>query len=171
MLFHLNLYKNLPHDDVEDVVVGLPITELPFYPKLRYLAKYMYGYIIKGEFMNNKKMLALIAVVEEKQKGISKIVEELKSIIKLEIENESLSDEEIQTKKKEAKEIIKSYIKENGNILNEVNQKNLFSLLLDVNYKKESMSHFLRDLNIKYNYLPALDNETWSRLEIGDVDG
>ena len=117
--------------------------------------------------MNNKKMLALIAVVEEKQKGISKIIEELK----LEIENESLSEEEIQVKKKEAKEIIKSYIKDNGNILNEVNQKNLFSLLLDVNYKKESMSHFLRDLNIKYNYLPALDNETWSRLEIGDVDG
>ncbi|ELC8404035.1 hypothetical protein QYB72_001141 [Clostridium perfringens] len=50
--------------------------------------------------MSKKKMLALIAVVEEKQKGISKIIEELKSIIKLEIENESLSDEEIQTKKK-----------------------------------------------------------------------
>ena len=169
MLFHLNLYKNLPHDDVEDVVVGLPITELPFYPKWRYLENIRTD--IKGEFMNNKKMLALIAVVEEKQKGISKIIEELKSIIKLEIENESLSEEEIQVKKKEAKEIIKSYIKDNGNILNEVNQKNLFSLLLDVNYKKESMSHFLRDLNIKYNYLPALDNETWSRLVIGDVDG
>ncbi|MFH5951827.1 hypothetical protein ACHM17_12565 [Clostridium perfringens] len=121
--------------------------------------------------MNNKKMLALIAVVEEKQKGISKIIEELKSIIKLEIENESLSEEEIQVKKKEAKEIIKSYIKDNGNILGESEQKNLFSLLLDVNYKKESMSHFLRDLNIKYNYLPALDNEAWSRLVIGDVDG
>ena len=119
--------------------------------------------------MNKKKMLALIAVSEEKMKGISKTIEELKSIVKLEIENESLSEEEIQVKKNEARKLIKSYIKNNGNILGEAEQKNLFSLLLDVNYKKESMSHFLRDLNIKYNYLPALDNESWSRLVIGDV--
>ena len=168
MLSHLSL--NLPCDDTEDGSRSTNYGITFYYSKLRYLAKYKNGYI-KGEFMNNKKMLALIAVVEEKQKGISKIVEELKSIIKLEIENESLSEEEIQVKKKEAKEIIKSYIKDNGNILGESEQKNLFSLLLDVNYKKESMSHFLRDLNIKYNYLPALDNETWSRLVIGDVDG
>lgn len=170
MLFHLNLYKKLPHDDVEDGSRSTNYGITFYYSKLRYLAKYKNVYI-KGEFMSKKKMLALIAVIEEKQKGISKIVEELKSIIKLEIENESLSEEEIQVKKKEAKEIIKSYIKDNGNILGEAEQKNLFSLLLDVNYKKESMSHFLRDLNIKYNYLPALDNETWSRLVIGDVDG
>lgn len=121
--------------------------------------------------MNKKKMLALIATVEEKQKCVSKIINELKEIIKLEIENESLSAEEIQVLKEKAKEIIKSYIRDNGNTLGEAEQKNLFSLLLEVNYKKESMSHFLRDLNIKYNYLPALDNETWSRLVIADVDG
>ncbi|MDM0964564.1 hypothetical protein QTI94_13555 [Clostridium perfringens] len=118
-----------------------------------------------------QQIMKMLESAKKKQKEAAMLLEELKSIIKLEIENESLSEEEIQVKKKEAKEIIKSYIKDNGNILNEVNQKNLFSLLLDVNYKKESMSHFLRDLNIKYNYLPALDNEAWSRLVIGDVDG
>lgn len=122
--------------------------------------------------MNKKKqIIRMLQNAKSKQKEAEMLLEEAMKVVSVAMDVESLEDVEIEKLHGQAREIIKSYIKDNGKILGEAEQKNLFSLLLDVNYKKESMSHFLRDLNIKYNYLPAQNEETWSRLVIGVVDG
>ncbi|UBK33307.1 hypothetical protein, partial [Clostridium perfringens] len=73
-----------------------------------------------------------------------------------------------------ARKIISDYLKGNGNLLKEENQRDLFNKLNQVNYKRQGLIYIFRDLGIKTKYVePETDDPLrWKSIEIlGDVDG
>lgn len=145
-----------------------------YYSKLRYLAKYKNGYI-KGEFMSKKQqIMRMLESAKKKQKEAAMLLEEAMKVVSLVMDVESLEDVEIEKLNGQARKIISDYLKDNGNLLKEENQRDLFSKLHEVNYKRQGLIYIFRDLGIKTKYVePETDDPLrWKSIEIlGDVDG
>lgn len=123
---------------------------------------------------NKKKIMFMLNRAKEKQKEAESLLEEAMKIVSVVMDAETLEDVEKEELEKKAKDIIKDYVKENGDLLKEENQRELFLKLKEVNYKHQGLVYMLRDCNIKTKYIEPEDLLKWKSIKIldwGDSDG
>lgn len=121
-----------------------------------------------------QQIMRMLESAKKKQKEAAMLLEEAMKVVSLVMDVESLEDVEIERLQGEARKIISDYLKDNGNLLKEENQRDLFNKLNQVNYKRQGLIYIFRDLGIKTKYVePDTDDPLrWKSIEIlGDVDG
>ncbi|HAT4331027.1 TPA: hypothetical protein I9073_002759 [Clostridium perfringens] len=121
-----------------------------------------------------QQIMRMLESAKKKQKEAAMLLEEAMKVVSLVMDVESLEDVEIEKLNGQARKIISDYLKDNGNLLKEENQRDLFSKLHEVNYKRQGLIYIFRDLGIKTKYVePETDDPLrWKSIEIlGDVDG
>ena len=121
-----------------------------------------------------QQIMRMLESAKKKQKEAAMLLEEAMKVVSLVMDVESLEDVEIEKLNGQARKIISDYLKDNGNLLKEENQRDLFNKLNQVNYKRQGLIYIFRDLGIKTKYVePDTDDPLrWKSIEIlGDVDG
>ncbi len=121
-----------------------------------------------------QQIMRMLESAKKKQKEAAMLLEEAMKVVSLVMDVESLEDVEIEKLHGQARKIISDYLKDNGNLLKEENQRDLFNKLNQVNYKRQGLIYIFRDLGIKTKYVePDTDDPLrWKSIEIlGDVDG
>ncbi|HFD2046073.1 hypothetical protein [Clostridium perfringens] len=121
-----------------------------------------------------QQIMRMLESAKKKQKEAAMLLEEAMKVVSLVMDVESLEDVEIEKLNGQARKIISDYLKDNGNLLKEENQRDLFNKLNQVNYKRQGLIYIFRDLGIKTKYVePETDDPLrWKSIEIlGDVDG
>lgn len=119
-----------------------------------------------------QQIMRMLESAKKKQKEAAMLLEEAMKVVSLVMDVESLEDVEIEKLNGQARKIISDYLKDNGNLLKEENQRDLFSKLHEVNYKRQGLIYIFRDLGIKSKYIDTDDPLRWKSIEIlGDVDG
>lgn len=117
--------------------------------------------------MNKKKqIMRMLESAKKKQKEAQTLLEEAIKVVSVIMDVESLEDVEIEKLHGQAREIIKDYLKENGKLLDEEKQRDLFNKLHEVNYKRHGLVYIFRDLGIKSKYLDTDDPLRWKPIEI-----
>ena len=112
-----------------------------------------------------QQIMRMLESAKKKQKEAAMLLEEAMKVVSLVMDVESLEDVEIERLQGEARKIISDYLKDNGNLLNKLNQ---------VNYKRQGLIYIFRDLGIKTKYVEPDEPDPlrWKSIEIlGDVDG
>lgn len=123
-----------------------------------------------------QQIMRMLESAKKKQKEAAMLLEEAMKVVSLVMDVESLEDVEIEKLHGQARKIISDYLKDNGNLLKEENQRDLFNKLNQVNYKRQGLIYIFRDLGIKTKYVePETDDPLrWKSIEILggiDVDG
>ncbi|MDM0489911.1 hypothetical protein QTH65_13680 [Clostridium perfringens] len=121
-----------------------------------------------------QQIMRMLESAKKKQKEAEMLLEEAMKVVRVIMDAESLEDVEIEKLHGQARKIISDYLKGNGNLLKEENQRDLFNKLHEVNYKRQGLIYIFRDLGIKTKYVePETDDPLrWKSIEIlGDVDG
>lgn len=121
-----------------------------------------------------QQIMRMLESAKQKQKEAQTLLQEAMKVVSLVMDVESLEDVEIEKLNGQARKIISDYLKDNGNLLKEENQRDLFNKLNQVNYKRQGLIYIFRDLGIKTKYVePDTDDPLrWKSIEIlGDVDG
>lgn len=121
-----------------------------------------------------QQIMRMLESAKQKQKEAQTLLQEAMKVVSLVMDVESLEDVEIEKLNGQARKIISDYLKDNGNLLKEENQRDLFNKLNQVNYKRQGLIYIFRDLGIKTKYVePETDDPLrWKSIEIlGDVDG
>ena len=119
-----------------------------------------------------QQIMRMLESAKKKQKEAEMLLEEVIKVVGVAMDAESLEDVEIEKLNGQAREIIKDYLKNNGKLLDEEKQRDLFSKLHEVNYKRQGLIYIFRDLGIKSKYIDTDDPLRWKPIEIlGDVDG
>lgn len=125
--------------------------------------------------MNKKKqIMRMLQNAKTKQREAEMLLGEVIKVVSVAMDAESLEDVEVEKLHKKQRKIICDYLKENGKLLNEENQRELFNKLHEVNYKRQGLIYILRDLGIKTKYVEPDEPDPlrWKSIEIlGDVDG
>lgn len=127
--------------------------------------------------MNKKKqIMRMLESAKKKQREAEMLLEEAMKVVSIVMDAESLEDVEVEKLHGQAREIIKDYLKDNGKLLDEEKQRDLYSKLHEVNYKRQGLVYIFRDLGIKSKYIePDTDDPlSWKSIEILggiDVDG
>ena len=125
--------------------------------------------------MNKKKqIMRMLQNAKTKQREAEMLLEEVIKVVSVAMDAESLEDVEVEKLHKKQRKIICDYLKENGKLLNEEHQRELFNKLHEVNYKRQGLIYILRDLGIKTKYVEPDEPDPlrWKSIEIlGDVDG
>ena len=125
--------------------------------------------------MNKKKqIMRMLQNAKTKQREAEMLLGEVIKVVSVAMDAESLEDVEVEKLHKKQRKIICDYLKENGKLLNEENQRELFNKLHEVNYKRQGLIYILRDLGIKTKYVEPDESDPlrWKSIEIlGDVDG
>ncbi len=117
--------------------------------------------------MNKKKqIMRMLQNAKTKQREVEMLLEEVIKVVSVAMDAESLEDVEIEKLQGQAREIICDYLKENGKLLNEEKQRDLFNKLNDVNYKRQGLVYIFRDLGIKSKYVDTDDPLRWKPIEI-----
>ncbi|MGC5814422.1 hypothetical protein [Clostridium perfringens] len=123
--------------------------------------------------MNKKKqIMRMLQNAKTKQREAEMLLEEVIKVVSVAMDAESLEDVEVEKLHKKQRKIICDYLKENGKLLNEEHQRELFNKLHEVNYKRQGLIYILRDLGIKSKYVEPdePDSLKWKPIEIlGDV--
>ncbi|HBI7100202.1 TPA: hypothetical protein K8N08_001311 [Clostridium perfringens] len=123
-----------------------------------------------------QQIMRMLESAKQKQKEAQTLLQEAMKVVSLVMDVESLEDVEIEKLNGQARKIISDYLKDNGNLLKEENQRDLFNKLNQVNYKRQGLIYIFRDLGIKTKYVePETDDPLrWKSIEILggiDVDG
>lgn len=121
-----------------------------------------------------QQIMRMLESAKKKQKEAAMLLEEAMKVVSLVMDVESLEDVEIEKLNGQARKIISDYLKGNGNLLKEENQRDLFNKLNQVNYKRQGLIYIFRDLGIKTKYVESDEPDPlrWKSIEIlGDVDG
>ena len=121
-----------------------------------------------------QQIMRMLESAKKKQKEAAMLLEEAMKVVSLVMDVESLEDVEIERLQGEARKIISDYLKGNGNLLKEENQRDLFNKLNQVNYKRQGLIYIFSDLGIKTKYIEPDEPDPlrWKSIEIlGDVDG
>ncbi|MGL4730963.1 MAG: hypothetical protein ACRCW0_05195 [Clostridium sp.] len=121
---------------------------------------------------NKKKILAMLTQAREKQEEAEKLLFDAMKVVGAAMDVDNLEDVEKEKLEQKAIEIIKAYVKENGNLLYEGNQRELFFELTEVNYKHQGLSYILKDCGIRAKYRNDIELKNlveWKPLEIISV--
>ncbi|EOU1603645.1 hypothetical protein QYB21_000766 [Clostridium perfringens] len=121
-----------------------------------------------------QQIMRMLESAKKKQKEAEMLLEEAMKVVRVIMDAESLEDVEIEKLHGQARKIISDYLKGNGNLLKEENQRDLFNKLNQVNYKRQGLIYIFRDLGIKTKYVEPDESDPlrWKSIEIlGDVDG